>query len=67
MHVRCSYCSHTFNLSREYLAEAIARSEKKGHKYHALECINCRKQIKVPVEQMRQNLPAEPEEANGQE
>lgn len=57
MHIRCSYCSQTFNLGRDYMVQALEKSERKGHKYVAIDCINCRKQIKVPVQQMRQQLP----------
>lgn len=57
MHVRCSYCRHTFNLSRDYMAQAIADAAEKGQKYHSLECINCRKQIKVPIAQMKRYVP----------
>lgn len=63
MHIRCSYCSQTFNLSRDYMVPAIEKAERKGHKYHAVECINCRKQVKVPLAQMIQQLPAAPDEA----
>jgi uncharacterized protein with PIN domain len=57
MHVRCTYCNQSFNLSRDYVVEMIERAEAKGYKYHQVECINCRKQIKVPVEQMRHSVP----------
>lgn len=62
MHVRCSYCRHTFNLSRDYLAQAVAEAADKRQKYHSLECINCRKQIKVPIAQMKRYVPQKPEE-----
>lgn len=53
MHIRCSYCNHSFNLAREFVVEALSETEEKGQKYYGLECINCRKLIKVPVKQMR--------------
>lgn len=53
MHVRCSYCNQSFNLSREFVEDALAKAEEKGQKYYGVECINCRKLIKVPVQQMR--------------
>ena len=62
MHVRCSYCRHTFNLSKDYLAQAVAEASEKGQKYHSIECINCRKQIKVPLAQMKRYVPAPSEE-----
>ncbi|MGD8804362.1 MAG: hypothetical protein PVH65_00825 [Chloroflexota bacterium] len=58
MNVRCSYCRHSFNLSRDYMAQAVAEATEKHQKYHSLECINCRKQIKVPIAQMKHYLPA---------
>lgn len=58
MHVRCSYCRHSFNLSRDYLAQALLEVEEKHQKYHMVECINCRKKIKVPVSQMKHYAPS---------
>lgn len=57
MHIRCSYCRHSFNLSREYIAQAIAEADEDKLKYHSVECMNCRKQIKVPISQMRRYAP----------
>lgn len=66
MHIRCSYCRHSFNLSRDYLVQALEAVEKKNQKYHGVECINCRKIIKVPVSQMRPYAPR-PEPADEDE
>ncbi len=66
MNVRCSYCRQSFNLSRDYLADAVAKAEEKRQKYHTVECINCRKVIKVSVPQMKRFAPeaaAEDEQA----
>jgi hypothetical protein len=57
MHIRCSYCRHSFTLSRDYLAEAVQKATEKGQKYHAVECANCRKLIKVPLKQMLRYVP----------
>jgi nitrate/TMAO reductase-like tetraheme cytochrome c subunit len=57
MNVRCSYCRHSFNLSRDYMAQAIAEAAEKHQKYHTVECINCRKHIKVPIKQMKHFVP----------
>lgn len=62
MHVRCSYCRHSFNLSRDYIAQALSEASGNRQKYHALECINCRKLIKVPLKQLRRFAPEEPAE-----
>ena len=59
MNVRCPYCRNSFNLSRDYLVQAVADSTEKGQKYHAIECFNCRKLIKVPLSQMKRFLPRE--------
>lgn len=59
MHIRCSYCHQSFNLSRDYISQALADAAAKKQRYHVVECINCRKQIKVPVAQMKRFAPAE--------
>lgn len=53
MHIRCSYCNQSFNLSREFVVEALSETQEKGQKYYGVECINCRKLIKVPVKQLQ--------------
>jgi hypothetical protein len=62
MHIRCSNCRHSFNLSRDYIAVVVAEADEKKRKYASIECINCRKQIKVPVTQMRRYVPQADEE-----
>jgi hypothetical protein len=57
MHIRCSYCRHSFNLSRDYIAQAVAEANENKKKYASVECIKCRKQIKVPVSQMKRYVP----------
>ena len=57
MNIRCHYCNQNFNLGRDYIVQAIAESEEKGQKYHGVECIHCRKLIKVPLSQMRRFVP----------
>jgi hypothetical protein len=57
MHIRCSYCNQSFNLNRDFVAQAIAEAEDKDQKYYGVECINCRKLIKVPLDQMRRAVP----------
>jgi hypothetical protein len=65
MPVRCNYCHQTFNLSPDYIAQVLPKALEKKHKYHVVDCINCRKQIKVPVDQMERFAvpPASEEEA----
>jgi DNA-directed RNA polymerase subunit RPC12/RpoP len=65
MNIRCNYCRHSFNLSRDYLAQAVAEAEEKHQKYYGVECFNCRKLIKVPVLQMKHALP--PQEVEEEE
>jgi DNA-directed RNA polymerase subunit RPC12/RpoP len=57
MHVRCNYCRHSFNLSRDYMVQAIKEAREKRQKYAAVECLNCRKLIKVPIAQMQRYVP----------
>lgn len=62
MHIRCSYCRHSFTLTRDYIALAVAEADENRKKYASIECIKCRKQIKVPVAQMRRYVPQPDEE-----
>lgn len=57
MPVRCSYCNHAFTVSRDYLAQAMADTSGKKQKFHALECANCRKLVKIPLNLMKRYLP----------
>lgn len=66
MNVRCPYCRQSFNLSRDYMAQAVAEADEKGQKHQAVECVNCRKTIKVSVAQMRRFVPAVAEEESEQ-
>ena len=58
MPVRCSYCSHSFNLSRDYIGAVLPEALAQKQKTHAVECPNCRKHIKIPVAQMKRFAPA---------
>ncbi|MBK7896415.1 MAG: hypothetical protein WAS33_05900 [Candidatus Promineifilaceae bacterium] len=57
MNVRCNYCRQSFNLGRDYLVDAVAKAAEQKLKHHSVECINCRKMIKVPVAQMKRFVP----------
>jgi len=57
MNVHCTYCRHSFNLSRDFLTQAVAEAAEKKHKSYAVECPSCRKNVKVPVNQMRRFVP----------
>ena len=57
MNVRCNYCRQSFNLSRDYMVDALSKATDKRQKYHTLECINCRKVIKVSVSHMKRYVP----------
>jgi hypothetical protein len=42
------------------MIEAVAEATEKRQKYYAVECINCRKLIKVPITQMKRYVPESP-------
>lgn len=67
MNVRCNYCRQSFNLSRDYLVDALVKAEEKQQKYHTVECINCRKVIKVSVPQMKRFAPSVPAEDSSED
>ena len=60
MNIRCNYCRQSFNLGKDYLVDAVAKATESRQKYHTLECINCRKMIKVPLKQMKRFVPTAP-------
>jgi hypothetical protein len=39
------------------MLDAVAKAAEQQQKYVNVECINCRKTIKVPIKQMRRYLP----------
>jgi hypothetical protein len=41
------------------MVQALAEAAEKRQKYHAVECFNCRKLVKVPLLQIRRALPPE--------
>ena len=65
MNIRCNYCGSSFNISRDYLIQVVAEAKEKKQKYHAFECVSCRKLVKVPVKQMQRFVPKITEESKG--
>ncbi len=57
MQVRCQRCRFMFTLSREALAAALEEIEKTSAKHYNVECPKCRRQIKVPVREIRRFQP----------
>lgn len=57
MNVRCPYCRNSFNLGRDIVAQGVAEADEKRQKYYVVECMKCRKAIKVSVKQMRRFVP----------
>jgi len=57
MNITCSYCRHSFTVSREYITQAVEEAEAARQKYHAVECPNCRKTNKVALNQMKRFIP----------
>ncbi len=67
MNVRCTYCRNSFNLSRDFIVSAVAEAEEKRQKHVNVECIKCRKIIKVPVKQMKRFIPRQTMAEEGDE
>ncbi len=67
MNIRCSYCRNSFNLGRDFIAHAVAEADEKRQKHVGVECIKCRKMIKVPVKQMRRFVPRQEAAAEEEE
>ncbi len=63
MQVRCTYCSHSFNLGRDYMQGVVANAGKKTTE--AVACPKCRKTIKVQISQMRRYVPTQQSSGGG--
>lgn len=63
--VRCFKCGHAFQLTEQYIANALAAEGATGKPSHyVVECLRCRQANKVPLKRVR--LP-EPEKAPEEE
>ena len=56
MNVRCYRCGWSFSLGREAVMAAVAASA--GQKLHVEHCPRCRQAIKLPMIQLKRELPA---------
>jgi hypothetical protein len=61
MQVNCPLCPATFNLSVDFMIDAVAQADKRNHKFYQVECPRCRKTVKVDVAKMRGAIPEAPE------
>ncbi|MBN1976421.1 MAG: hypothetical protein JW918_03370 [Anaerolineae bacterium] len=57
MQIRCQRCSFVFTLSHEALTTALEEIDKTPTRHYNIECPKCRRQIKVPVKQIRRFQP----------
>jgi len=65
--VRCFKCGNAFQLSEQYVANALAAegiTTKPSH--YAAECPRCRQINKVSLKRVRLPAPEEPEEEDGE-
>ena len=65
--VRCFKCGNAFQLSEQYVANALAAegiTTKPSH--YAAECPRCRQMNKVSLKRVRLPAPEEPEEEDGE-
>lgn len=62
MQVNCPLCPANFNLSVDFMIDAVAQADKRNHKYYQVECPRCRKTVKVDVSKMRSAIPEGEEE-----
>lgn len=58
MNARCYRCGWSFSLSRETIAAAVANADARGDTFHVEPCPKCKQAIKLPLDQLRQSLPA---------
>jgi len=60
MQVRCQRCGYMLTLSREAVAAALEEVKQTQAKHYNVDCPKCRRQIKVPVKDIRRSSPAKP-------
>jgi DNA-directed RNA polymerase subunit RPC12/RpoP len=53
MNIRCNYCRQSFNLGQEYVTQLVREADEAKQKNAVVDCIHCRKRIKVSVKLMR--------------
>ena len=58
MNIRCTYCRRSFNLTRDYIGQAITEVTANKQKHHVVECPHCRKHNKVALRQLKRFAPA---------
>jgi ribosomal protein S27E len=57
MQVRCQRCGYMFTLSREAVTAALEEVKGTRAKHYNVECPKCRRQIKMPVKNLRRGRP----------
>ena len=59
MQVRCQRCGFMFTLGRDAMQAALKELEGAKVRHYNVECPKCRRQVKVPVREMRRFRPRE--------
>jgi len=57
VNIKCFHCGKSFALDGELVAAWLQEHAKERPKHYAAQCHFCRRVIKVPVAQIRRNLP----------
>ena len=57
MQVRCQRCGYMFTMGREAVTAALEEVAETHARHYNVECPKCRRQIKIPVKNMRRGQP----------
>ena len=57
MQARCQRCGYMLTLGREAVAAALEEIKETQARHYNVECAKCRRQIKIPVKNMRRGQP----------
>ncbi len=57
MQTRCQRCGYMLTLARDAVAAALEEIKETQDKHYNVECPKCRRQIKIPVKNMRRSQP----------
>ena len=60
LNIKCFHCGKSFALDTEVAASWLEEHKEERPKHYPAQCHFCRRTIKVPVKQIRRQLPVQP-------
>ncbi|MBN1935577.1 MAG: hypothetical protein JW934_12995 [Anaerolineae bacterium] len=57
LNVKCFYCGKSFVISPEVVTAWMEEHKEEKPRHYTVQCVFCRKAIKVPIKQIERGLP----------